>query len=65
MKNSQGFDCETEDENWMVLRIEKNILVMRMHSGDEYADCTIGLGQVENLIEFLIQSVRPSLKKYN
>lgn len=62
MSTSQGFDCEVDDENWFSVRVQGSDLIVRMYSGEESADCTIGSSQLENLIEFLSEIALPLLR---
>jgi hypothetical protein len=62
MRTSQGFDCEVDDENWFSLSVQGSDLIVRMYSGDESADCTIGSSQLQNLIEFLSEIALPALQ---
>lgn len=66
-KLSQGFECEIDSSDWISCEKIDNELVISFQSEkedeeDDLRGVTLGFGQVQNLIEFLVR-VRTEMQR--
>lgn len=53
--NSQGFDCEIDDRDWILCEPICDELTISFQTEEgNLGGVTLGVGQVQNLIEFLV-----------
>ena len=60
---NQGFECEIDDRDWILFEQVGKELVISFQSDEEnLGGVTLGSGQVQNLIEYLLR-VKQGLNK--